>query len=252
MYYVLSQIGVQGIPAARPWKVARQLTHWGRVTHICVSKLTIICSDNGLSPDRCQAIIWTNAGLLLIGPLGTNFSEILIEILTFSFKTMHLKLSSAKVAAILSRGRWVNKKPLTSCPPTAEVKAAAVLYYGSGYRSIFFKKMSLWPTGAESCLKNNLCRILTNTSIFLRKLNQLVVVHAGYKRGGPFSPPSLLWNSARLDSSRISAPSWRRHDMETLSSTLTLCEGKPLVAGGFSSQTVRNAEFVGETIEQSV
>ena len=47
---------------------ARCLTHWGRVTHICVSKLTIIDSDNGLLPDRRQAIIWTNAGLLLIGP----------------------------------------------------------------------------------------------------------------------------------------------------------------------------------------
>ena len=72
------------------------LTHWGRVTHICVSKLTIIGSDNGLSPDRRQAIIWTNAGLLLIGPLGTNFSEILIEIVTFLFKKMRLKVSSAK------------------------------------------------------------------------------------------------------------------------------------------------------------
>ena len=72
------------------------LTHWGRVTHICVCKLTIIGSDNGLSPYRRQAIIWTNAGLLLIGPLGTNFSEILIEILKFSFKKMHLKVSSAK------------------------------------------------------------------------------------------------------------------------------------------------------------
>ena len=73
-----------------------ELTHWGQVTHICVSRLTIIGSDNGLSPDRRQAIIWTNAGLLLIGPLGTNFSEILIEILTFSFKKMRLKVSSAK------------------------------------------------------------------------------------------------------------------------------------------------------------
>ena len=72
------------------------LIHWGRVTHICVSKLTIIGSDNGLSPDWRQAIIWTNAGLLLIGPLGTNFSEVLIEILTFSFKKMRLKVSSAK------------------------------------------------------------------------------------------------------------------------------------------------------------
>ena len=72
------------------------LTHWGWVTHICVSKQTIIGSDNGLSPDRRQAIIWTNAGLLLIWPLRTNFSEILIEILTFSFKKVRLKVSSAK------------------------------------------------------------------------------------------------------------------------------------------------------------
>ena len=72
------------------------LTHWGRVTHICVSKLTIIGSDNGLSPGRRQAIIWTSAGILLIRPLGTNFNEILIEIHTFSFKKMHLKMSSAK------------------------------------------------------------------------------------------------------------------------------------------------------------
>ena len=66
------------------------------MTHICVDKLSIIGSDNGLSPGRRQAIIWTNAGILLIGPLGTNFSEILIEIYTFSFKKMRLKGSSAK------------------------------------------------------------------------------------------------------------------------------------------------------------
>ena len=73
-----------------------ELTHWGRETHICVGKLTIIASDNGSSPGRRQAIIWTNAGILLIGSLGTNFNEILIEIHTFSFKKMHLKMSSAK------------------------------------------------------------------------------------------------------------------------------------------------------------
>ena len=38
----------------------------GRVTHICVGKLTTIGSENGLSPGRRQAIIWTNAGKLLI------------------------------------------------------------------------------------------------------------------------------------------------------------------------------------------
>ena len=72
------------------------LTHWGRVTHICVTYLTIIASDNGLSPSRRQAIIWTNAGILLIRSLGTNFSEILIEIHIFSFKKMHLKMWSGK------------------------------------------------------------------------------------------------------------------------------------------------------------
>ena len=68
------------------------LSHWSWAMNICVSKLTIIASDNGLSPGRCQAIIWDNAGIVSIGHLGTNFSEILIKILKFSFK----KVSSAK------------------------------------------------------------------------------------------------------------------------------------------------------------
>ena len=66
------------------------------MTHICVSDLTSIGSDNGLSPGRRQAIIRTNAGILLIRPLGTNFSEFSVEILIFSFKKMRLKVSSAK------------------------------------------------------------------------------------------------------------------------------------------------------------
>ena len=49
--------------------------------YICVGNLTIIGS---------------NAGILLIGPLGTNFIEMLIEIHTFSFKKIHLKMSSGK------------------------------------------------------------------------------------------------------------------------------------------------------------
>ena len=72
------------------------LTHWGRVMHIFISNLTIIGSDNGLSPARCQAIIWTNAGILLTGHLGTNFSETLIEFVAFSLKKMSLKVPSAK------------------------------------------------------------------------------------------------------------------------------------------------------------
>ena len=68
------------------------------MTNICVSKLTNIGSDNGLSPDRRQAITRTNAMILLTEPLGTSFSEIFIEI--HSFKKMHWKM-----AAILPRSQ---------------------------------------------------------------------------------------------------------------------------------------------------
>ena len=86
-------------------KKIKSLTHWGQVTHICVSKLTIIGSYNGLWPGRRQAIVWTNAGILLIGRLGTNFNEILIEIHAFSFKEIQVVW---KMAAILFRPQCVN------------------------------------------------------------------------------------------------------------------------------------------------
>ena len=57
-----------------------------------VSRVSI-GSDNGLSPIRRQAIIWTNTELLSIVQLGTNFSEILIK---KSFTKMHLKITSTK------------------------------------------------------------------------------------------------------------------------------------------------------------
>ena len=72
------------------------LTHWGRLTQICISKLTIIAWDNGLSPGQHQAIISTNAGILSTEPFGTNFNEIVIEIHTFSLKKIYLKMSSGK------------------------------------------------------------------------------------------------------------------------------------------------------------
>ena len=64
--------------------------------YICVCKLIIIGSDSGLSPRRRQAIIWSIAGISLLGPLGTKFSDILIVIFRVSFKKMPLKGSSAK------------------------------------------------------------------------------------------------------------------------------------------------------------
>ena len=82
---------------SRSWPLAASGMELGFMSHhICVSNLTIIGSDNGLSPGRRQAIFWTNDGVLLIRPLGTNFSEILIEIQASSFRKMYLKMSSAR------------------------------------------------------------------------------------------------------------------------------------------------------------
>ena len=87
------------------------LTHWGRVTHTCVSKRTIIVSDNGLSPCRRQAIIWINDGTLSIRIIGTYFSEMLIGISTFSLKKLHLKISSAQWRpGVLSRPQCFNTR----------------------------------------------------------------------------------------------------------------------------------------------
>ena len=71
-------------------------THKGRVTYICVGNLTTIASEDDLLPSWHQAFIWTCAGILLIKPLRTNFSDILMEIHIFSFTNMQLNMSSIK------------------------------------------------------------------------------------------------------------------------------------------------------------
>ena len=86
-----------------------KLTHWGRVTYMCASKLTISASDNGLSPGRRQAIISTNAVIMLIGPLGTNLCEILNEIYIFSLKNAFENVVW-EIATILSRSQYVTRE----------------------------------------------------------------------------------------------------------------------------------------------
>ena len=97
------------------------LTHWGWVTHICMVKLTIIGSDNGLSPEWHQAINWTNIGILLIEPLGKILNEILIGIQTFSFEKRHLKMSSAKWR-LFCLGLNVLINHLRYCPSNSQGK----------------------------------------------------------------------------------------------------------------------------------
>ena len=67
-----------------------------------------ISSGNDLSPVYCQVITWTDAGLLLIGYLGTNFSEIQIKILPFSIQENVFEIVICEMAAILFKGRWVS------------------------------------------------------------------------------------------------------------------------------------------------
>ena len=98
----------------------KAVTHWGRVMHICVSKIIIIGSDNGLSPGRRQFIIWTNAAILLIGPLGINFSEIFNEIQTFSLKKLHLHTMDL----LWEKFQWI--LPLYMKPVCFQSKASVV------------------------------------------------------------------------------------------------------------------------------
>ena len=81
----------------------------------CVSKLNIIGTTNGLSPDWRQAITWTNAGILLISPLRINVSDISIEIQTFSFQKRTWKCRpgngghfvSASMCKVTNWGGWL-------------------------------------------------------------------------------------------------------------------------------------------------
>ena len=61
------QILLKFAPKGTTYDLLACISTNSRVTHICVDNLTIIGSDNGLSPGRRQAIIWTNAEILLIG-----------------------------------------------------------------------------------------------------------------------------------------------------------------------------------------
>ena len=63
-----------------------------------------IGSGNGLSPIRHQAISWTNAHLLSIAPLETNFIQILFKIQKLFIQGNPFENVICEMATILSRG----------------------------------------------------------------------------------------------------------------------------------------------------
>ena len=83
--------------------------------HILPLNLAIIGADNGLSPDRCQAIIWTNVGILLNGPhrkkLQWNFNRnSYIFIQENAFENVVCKMT-----AILFRPQYDHVSKSTTC-----------------------------------------------------------------------------------------------------------------------------------------
>ena len=112
------------------------LTHWGRATHICVGKVTIIGSDNGLSPDRRQAIIWTNAGLFSIGSCEHISVKIQSKYHNFHWRkcTWKCRLRNGVhivSASMLKAVRWVGNPhvPLLSAGSSSHTEHAPCTQY---------------------------------------------------------------------------------------------------------------------------
>ena len=192
-------------------EVRSSLTHWGWVTHICFSKQTIIGSDNGLSPGRRQAIIRTNAGILLIWTMGTNFSEILSEIHTFSFKKMLLKMSSAKWWQFCLSLNVLNAHSSKyaiwhinfghDCFSLYLVLLSSESYLNQWFlitSEIYFFKMviilSTTETHSGSCLNTNMLSFQDRDSHYVQMRgphNHLIFI-----MGNPYSCKGGLWNGA--------------------------------------------------------
>ena len=133
----------------------QDLTHWVRVTDICVSKLTIIGSDNG----RRQAIIWTNAGILLIGPLGTNFRNIKRNSYIFIQENLFESVV-CEMSAMLSRSQCVhNKSDLVLV--TRPLPESMTVHFANTYMR-FIAVTSQW---ARWRLKSPASRLFTETFI---------------------------------------------------------------------------------------
>ena len=148
------------------------------MTHICVSKLTIIGSDNGLSPRRRQAIIWTNAGILLIWTLGTNFSEIIGEIDPFSFCEMHLKMSSGKwrlfglgLNELTSKYKWNESLSFTK-----KYSNYPCSFTAAKCRQIYMQTLRIWDA-----VKMCLCAIVCSSQRQYKEMWKTILWHHSFK-----------------------------------------------------------------------
>ena len=95
--------GIHRWPVNSPHKrpVTRKMFPFDDVI-IAVACVSLLAASRGLACRGTALCLWEQgllrgdtAGLLSVGPLGSNFSEILIKIGNFSFTKIHLKMSSA-------------------------------------------------------------------------------------------------------------------------------------------------------------
>ena len=152
------------------------------MTHICVDNLTTIVSDNGLSPVQSQAIIWTNAGILLIGPLGTNVSEILIGILTFSFKEIHFKMWPAKC-----------RPSILSWPKCVKLPRKTGVVLSINYRNAALCPLPVW---SEIQASGHVCA--TKSKLRCSMFIQLLQICGCYKRNFMYFMISNHYSKCRL------------------------------------------------------
>ena len=145
------------------------LTHWGRVMHICVSKLTIIGSDNGLSPDRRQAIIWAKAGILLIGALRNKLKWNLNQNSNIFIQENAFESVVCETAATLSQPQCVNSSPTSAeCmdqftrSTLVQVKACGL----NGPKPLLEPMLTYWQLGLGNKLQWNLN---SNSNIFIKE-----------------------------------------------------------------------------------
>ena len=117
---------------------------------VCVDILTIIGSDNGLSPGQRQAIIWTNDRILSIRPLGIRNSYIFIQ--EYAFEKVFCKMG-----VILSQPQCVNfivsNVPVSTSVGTAMTSPLHYIHwYSKGLMLVDWFNV-ITPTGIQSNLQ---------------------------------------------------------------------------------------------------
>ena len=139
------------------WKWNRSLTCSGRVTHICVSKLTIIGSDNEVLPDWRQAIIWTNAGISLITTRTNKLQWFFFKINSFSFKKIRLNSSGKWRPFCLGLNVLISFTGNISCDSLdlEELISTKSLRPVLGFGYLSWKSEALSDLGVISELKNS-------------------------------------------------------------------------------------------------